>query len=162
MESQRQLLRVSVKLMGLTVIIFLLYILFKGMFVSLDDTNKKIVVDVSALQPGQFKTLNFNGRKVLLLHRNKIMMAALAAHNAQLYNDVVNDKVATEWFVAYAHDPLLGCEIQLSDDKKTLVSVCGDQRYDLAGRPYKNQQSQMKLLSPAFAVREWDMVITSK
>jgi len=160
MESQRQLLRVSVKLMGLTVIVFFIYILFSGMFASSDESKEVAATfDISMMAAGELKQIKFNGRDILLLRRDDNMMQALLQPNPQLYKNIVLKKPVSEWFVAYAFDPLLGCEVKFSKDQ--FRSVCGGQQYDLAGRPYKNQQSQMELLQPAYKVDAQQLMIFS-
>ena len=162
MNSQRQLLRVSVKLMGLTVIVFFIYILFSGMFVSSDE-NKKVTAtfDVSELVAGDSQLYKFNGRKVLLLHRDKNMIEMLARPNPKLYNYHALKEPLSAWLLIYANDPLLGCEIQFIKNKQQFKSVCGGQQYDLAGRAYKNQQSQMNLLRPEYKVESQHLIIFS-
>ncbi len=162
MESQRQLLRVSVKLMGLTVIVFFIYILFAGMFISQYEHKEVLAtIDISGIEAGEYKQIKLDGRPLVLLHRDDKMIAALSQPNPLLYRHEVDNEIIGKWFVAYAYDPLLGCEIKLIKDKSMFKSVCGRERYDLAGRPYSKQQSQLELLQPAYKVESQRLIIFS-
>ena len=161
MNSQKQLLRVLLKLMSFVAVSCFLYVFISGLLSNGDSVLvKELVFDLPQIPEGGFTTLSVNNRKLLLLHLSDAMRQNLKRPDAALYRrDSYRNEELQEWLAVYAIDPLFGCEIELSQDKRIFQAVCSPQKYNLAGRPYSHQQSQLDLLRPEYKILQQKIVI---
>lgn len=162
MEIQRQLLRVISKLMAFAGIGFFVYVFIFGLFGKNNYSQpKQLIVDGLSVLVGESKRISFSNRRLLILHLSSEMMLVLKQPNNDLYNsNVLASEQINQWRVFYATDPLFGCEVKWQKHEGFFESVCGAQKYDVAGRAYKNQQSQMNLNSPEYKVSGQKIIIS--
>ncbi len=148
--------------MAAGVIVFLVYIFSQAMFGTRGESVRETFeMALPKLAAGEMRRFKVNGRDLILLHRDEQMKHSLSRYNKKLYAADAQklDKNPADWFVAYGFDPLLGCPIDLSDSRDFFQARCSPQQYDLAGRPYKNQQSQRNLIVPEYEIREGKIII---
>ena len=156
MSERRKVLGGMVKLMGVGVIVFFVYIFVRAIFGTTGDQyREQIILELPALSPGQMQYLQVQGRELMVLHRDNRMKQALSQFNNGLYDAASQtiEENLSDWFVAYALDPLFGCRLELSESRLFFQAQCSPQKYDLAGRPYKGQQSQLPLRIPEYEIR---------
>lgn len=79
------------------------------------------------LGPGQARTLDWDGRPVIVLHRGAATVAALRRDAAA--------GARPAWFVALARGTARGCPVVWERARRRFRETCGDARYDAAGRP---------------------------
>ena len=148
------------KLMALTTVVVIVYVLFYGML-GRDDVKRGALllrVDVSAIKPGEIKYFNVLNKKLLVLHRSDDMLEQLDRSDTGLLkdtstDDLVNNMNATyrsftpRYFVAYAYDAFYGCDIKF--EKMLFIPLCIDLKYDLAWRVFKSRRAETNLIVPA-------------
>jgi len=142
MKDKKLLLRVVLKLMGLTGLGFVVYILFAG-FVSNDDKNI-VYIDISKVREGKVEYFDVLNKKILVLHRTESMLEKLAYKKS-------------EFFIAYAYDPIFGCAVEFFGEY--FKSVCVDIKYDLAGQVYETNRSARNLIVPEHKLLESNQVM---
>ncbi|MFO8005473.1 ubiquinol-cytochrome C reductase, iron-sulfur subunit [Thioalkalivibrio sp.] len=164
--SLRLRLRVTLKLMGLFALVFFTFLLLSGLF-SRPGGNIQLPleVDLQGIGAGEHLRLSWNGRRVLVLHRDRAMFEALAAEDA-LYDpgsrfdrrpkgvSARHRGWAPEWLVIYAEGTDLGCDLEVvPPDAEAgweggFRDRCRGGRYDFAGRVYKGQPAMRNLEIP--------------
>jgi hypothetical protein len=133
MKDKRLLLRVIFKLMSFVGLGFVIYMLFSGFF---DDENTSVIyINVSKINKGEVNYFSIENKKLLVLHR----IDALKNKNPHK---------TSEYFIAYAYDPVYGCAIEFKGEY--FKSVCIDIKYDLQGRVYENTRSARDLILPKY------------
>ncbi len=134
MKDKKLLLRVVFKLMSLAGLGFVIYILFAG-FIGADKDESIIYIDISKISKGEVNYFEVINKKLLVLRRTEAMLNQLPHQNS-------------EYFIAYAYDPVFGCAVEFINNY--FKSVCVDIKYDLAGRVYKNSRSARNLIEPEY------------
>lgn len=82
---------------------------------------------VGDLGPGQARTVDWDGRPVIVLRRHAATVTALHREGAA--------GPRPEWFVALASGTARGCPVLWEAARHRFRESCGDARYDAAGRP---------------------------
>jgi len=161
-------LRVTLKLMALAAFVLFLMVILRALFSPAGgDVRLPLEVDLQGIEPGEHHTVTWNGRRILVLHRDAAMMAALPEPEA-LYDpnsrfDRRPRRITAqhrgwvpEWLVVYAESTDLGCDLDVvgpaeSDDwEGGLRDRCRGGRYDFAGRVYKGQPAMRNLEIPPY------------
>ena len=159
-------LRVSLKLMGLFALVFFVGLLISGLFSRPGgDIQLPLEVDLRSIDAGEAHRLSWNGRRVLVLHRDRGMFEALAEDEA-LYDpasrfdrrprgmSAPHRGWAPEWLVVYAESTDLGCDLEIVSPgaeagwEGGFRDRCRQGRYDFAGRVYKGQPAMRNLEIP--------------
>jgi ubiquinol-cytochrome c reductase iron-sulfur subunit len=164
--AARLRLRVTLKLMGLFALVFFVVLLISGLF-SRPGGNIQLPleVDLRGIDAGEELRLSWNGRRVLVLHRDRGMFEALAEDEA-LYDpasrfdrrprglSAPHRGWVPEWLVVYAESTDLGCDLEIvppgaeGDWEGGFRDRCRQGRYDFAGRVYKGQPAMRNLEVP--------------
>jgi ubiquinol-cytochrome c reductase iron-sulfur subunit len=159
-------LRVTLKLMGLLALAFFVLLLVSGLF-SRPGGNIQLPleIDLRGIAAGEDRRLSWNGRRVLVLHRDQGMFEALAKDEA-LYDpasrfdrrprgmSAPHRGWVPEWLVVYAESTDLGCDLEIvppgadGDWEGGFRDRCRQGRYDFAGRVYKGQPAMRNLEIP--------------
>jgi ubiquinol-cytochrome c reductase iron-sulfur subunit len=165
-SSSRLRLRVILKLMGLLALGLFTFLLVSGLF-SRPGGNIRLPleVDLQDIAAGQERRLTWNGRRVLVLHRDRSMFDALPEDTA-LYDPASRLERrprglsadhrgwVPQWLVVYAESTDLGCDLALvppgADQhwEGGFRDRCRQGRYDFAGRVYKGQPAMRNLEIP--------------
>jgi ubiquinol-cytochrome c reductase iron-sulfur subunit len=165
-NSSRLRLRVILKLMGLLATALFAFPLVSGLF-SRPGGNIQLPleVDLQDIGAGQERRLSWNGRRVLVLHRDQAMLDALP-EDAVLYDPASRlDRRprglsarhrgwTAQWLVVYAESTDLGCDLAVVPPgaegqwKGGFRDRCRQGRYDFAGRVYKGQPAMRNLEIP--------------
>ncbi|TVP81879.1 ubiquinol-cytochrome C reductase, iron-sulfur subunit [Thioalkalivibrio sp.] len=159
-------LRVTLKLMGLFALVFFVGLLISGLFSRPGgDIQLPLEVDLRSIDAGEAQRLSWNGRRVLVLHRDRAMFEALAQDEA-LYDpasrfdrrprsiSASHRGWVPEWLVVYAESTDLGCDLEIvlpgaeGDWEGGFRDRCRQGRYDFAGRVYKGQPAMRNLEIP--------------
>ena len=161
MKNTRQKLRVIVKLMIVVAFSGLLYAFFQGAtYVEADEfASERLQVDLSRINEGEARYLTWQTKPVMIVHRRNEWLNALRQQNSDLRNedDMQSDIVGllprlrsldANYLVIFAYNNELGCPVELDVANAQLMSVCGNTRYDLAGRVYAGQFSTSHLRIP--------------
>jgi ubiquinol-cytochrome c reductase iron-sulfur subunit len=86
-DSRRLYLRVTLKLMGGGLLLFVLYAMASGFFGDPGgDSALPMQIDLAELPPGGLHRVEWRGRELMVLHRSPAMDAADAAHEQRLYD----------------------------------------------------------------------------
>jgi ubiquinol-cytochrome c reductase iron-sulfur subunit len=165
---RRLRLRVTLKLMILLAIVVFLFMLIAALF---SRPGGNIVlpldVDLEGIAAGSFERVQWNGRRVLILHRDPAMLETLPSAD-QLYDpgsrfdrrpkglSVDHRGFRPEWLVVYAESTDLGCDLELVAPGDAggravgLIDRCRGGRYDFAGRVYRGQPAMRNLEVPRY------------
>ena len=121
-------LRVTVKLLlGLGVMAFAgvaIGFVFGG---AEDDRPTVDRITLGNLAPGQTRTVGYDNRPVIILHRRRATIEALTAEGAAGEHPA--------WLIAHARGTGQGCPVVWEPELHQFRESCGDLRYDAAGRP---------------------------
>lgn len=167
---RRLRLRVTLKLMVLAAVTVFLFLLLAALF-SRPGGNivLPLEIDLANIAAGSSERVQWNGRRVLILHRDRRMLDALAGAE-DLYDpvsrfdrkprglSVEHRGFLPEWLVVYAESTDLGCDLDLvlphdaTDWAGGLVDRCRGGRYDFAGRVYRGQPAMRNLEVPQYRV----------
>jgi ubiquinol-cytochrome c reductase iron-sulfur subunit len=165
---RRLRLRVTLKLMILAAVTVFLFLLITALF-SRPGGNIVLPLDVDLrnIAAGSSERVQWNGRRVLILHRDRPMLDSLAGAD-ELYDpasrfdrrprglSVDHRGFLPEWLVVYAESTDLGCDLDLvppdeaEDWAGGLVDRCRGGRYDFAGRVYRGQPAMRNLEVPQY------------
>lgn len=128
-DERRLRLRVALKLMALVAAVAAAGVTLAYLAGGPDRRAPAAPVRIALgdLAPGQARTVLWDGRPVIIVHRR-------AATRGHLAGDAAADAVA-RWLVAFAADPARGCPVRWLPGSGELRSTCGDARFDAAGRP---------------------------
>ena len=123
MSDNKLLLRVALKLFAGFSILWLVYILLAGLFISNEKSAETYLFDISSLKNNQARYFFVNGRELLVIKQV--------------------DTVSAFW----ANDPIYGCRLEFSGE--FIRPVCIEIFYGLDG--YSKERDQW-LLMPEFEV----------
>lgn len=159
-------LRVALKLMAFAALLLFLFAMLRALFSPPGgDVRLPLEIDLRGIEPGQHERVNWNGRRVLILHREASMLEALP-EDAALYDPTSRfDRRprgmtaphrgwVPQWLVVYAESTDLGCDLEIVPPDASdgweggLRDRCRDGRYDFAGRVYRNQPAMRNLEIP--------------
>lgn len=84
-------------------------------------------VSLAGLAPGETRTVGWQSRAVIVLHRKPATTARLGGQQ--------RDGVASNWLVAHARGTGQGCPVVWQPERHQFRESCGDARYDAAGQP---------------------------
>jgi ubiquinol-cytochrome c reductase iron-sulfur subunit len=152
--------------MALLAIVGFAFLLVSGLF-SRPGGNIQLPleVDLQGIGAGQERRLSWNGRRVLVLHRDQAMLDALP-EDAALYDpasrldrrprglSALHRGWVPQWLVIYAESTDLGCDLAVVPPgaeeqwKGGFRDRCRQGRYDFAGRVYKGQPAMRNLEIP--------------
>lgn len=129
-----------------------------------------VEVDISKIEPGAMKTVEWRGKPVWIIHRNKEMMDSLAKHNEQLSDPQLevtsqqpeyckNDSrsIKPEFAVIVGICTHLGCspsaKLQAQGDMGAewdggFFCPCHGSKFDLSGRVFKGSPAPVNLVVP--------------
>lgn len=170
-------LRVTLKLMGLTALVLFLLVLLRGLFSPPGgDVRLPLEVDLQDIGPGEHERVVWNGRRVLILHRDAPMLEALPEGEALYDPSSRFDRRprgmtaghrgwVPQWLVVYAESTDLGCDLDIvppdasEDWEGGLRDRCRGGRYDFAGRVYRNQPAMRNLEIPPYRLEESRVIL---
>lgn len=126
--NARLRLRVAVKLLLAAAVGAFAVVAF-GFFFGGPDRGPGTVerIALGDLAPGQTRTVGYDGRAVIILHRSPETIEALAARDAA--------GEIPAWLAAYSRGTGQGCPVVWEPGAGEFRETCGDLRYDAAGRP---------------------------
>jgi ubiquinol-cytochrome c reductase iron-sulfur subunit len=176
-SSSRLRLRVILKLMGLLGVGLFAFLLVSGLF-SRPGGNIQLPleVDLRDIGAGQERRVTWNGRRVLVLHRDQAMLDALP-EDAALYDpasrldrrprgmSVQHRGWTAQWLVVYAESTDLGCDLALVPPgaeeqwEGGLRDRCRQGRYDFAGRVYRGQPAMRNLEIPPYRLEGTRLIL---
>ena len=161
-------LRVMLKLMVFGALLLFLLVILRALFSPPGgDVRLPVEVDLRAIEPGEHQRLMWNGRRVLILHRDTAMLDAMP-DAGELYDPTSRfDRRprgmtaphrgwVPQWLVVYAESTDLGCDLDIVPPRESDVWVgglrdrCRGGRYDFAGRVYKGQPAMRNLEIPSY------------
>lgn len=165
---RRLRLRVTLKLMILAAVTVFAFLLLAALF-SRPGGNivLPLEIDLTNIAAGASERVQWNGRRVLIVHRDRSMLTSLAGAD-ELYDpasrfdrkprgwSVEHRGYVPEWLVVYAESTDLGCDLDLvpPDEARNwaggLVDRCRAGRYDFAGRVYRGQSAMRNLEVPQY------------
>lgn len=170
-------LRVALKLMALTGLLLFGLLILRALFSPVGgDVRLPLEVDLLGIEPGEYQKLTWNGRRILILHRDAAMLAALPEADALYDPNSRFDRRprgfteghrgrVPEWLVVYAESTDLGCDLDVvpppaapEDWTGGLRDRCRGGRYDFAGRVYKGQPAMRNLEIPPYRL-ETDRIV---
>ncbi len=167
---RRLRLRVLLKLMALGGVAALA-LAFSVQFVSLPGGSapQPRTLDLTAIETGEVKRLRWNGRHVLVVHRDAKLLDSLDSIEAEALRDprarrgrqpeglaLPERSFAPDWLVVYGESADLGCELDLvhPDDADGwpggFEDRCRGGRYDAAGRVFRDQPGARNLEIPEY------------
>lgn len=169
-------MRVTLKLMALGALVaFAGVLLSYGLSRPGDSGVETLSVELDAIAPGTLKRLHWEGRQVLVVHRDAALQAALADDD-----DLVDPQARRgqqpaglelplrsfdpRWLVVIGESTDLGCELDLVPPDAAegwsggFVDRCRGGRYDAAGRVYADQDARRNLPIPPYRLTD-DRVI---
>lgn len=161
-------LRVALKLMALAALLLFVLVILSALFSPPGgDVRLPLEVDLRGIEPGEHQRLTWNGRRILILHRDASMLAALPDADALYDPNSRFDRRprgmtephrgwVAEWLVVYAESTDLGCDLDIVEAAAAdgweggLRDRCRGGRYDFAGRVYKGQPAMRNLEIPPY------------
>jgi Rieske Fe-S protein len=90
--------------------------------------TRRIALD--GIAPGEVRTVGYDSRPVIILHRDRAMREALT--------------VDTAWLVAYARGTGHGCPVVWQAERRQFRESCSDLRYDAAGRALQHDHAPLE------------------
>lgn len=133
-------------------------------------------VDLGGLKPGEVKTVRWQGRNVMILKRNRSMLAHI--DRASDLKDPrseysVQPQAATnrwrsllpDYFVAYANCTHLGCEVTASGVNEAGVGFecpCHHSEYDYAGRIKNGSVAPLNMEVPHYRLLSGNLIRLQK
>ncbi|OBS10772.1 Rieske (2Fe-2S) protein [Acidihalobacter prosperus] len=171
---RRLYLRLTVKLLFALLLAAGLYVMSASLFVAHHAAMPATRVDLTGIAPGTLRVVEWDHRRILVLHRTRTMIATLrAVPRARLYDaDSARDGLPAAlrnplrsrrpaWFVAYDYGTTYGCALTLDPATAAggLRDRCGGTRYDTAGRVYAGQDAQRNLSIPPYRFEGPDTLV---
>lgn len=178
-QKKRAMLGGLTKLMFSVLLLAMVWIGFS--FVGTDLSSNKAIkskaVDLTKFQEGVAKTIEWEGRPILVLRRSHGMLDELRTSDGMSLRDAysVDSKQPKwaesefrsrepAWFVAIASGTDFGCPVEYlpSTDERFAKQrwpggfrdTCRGSRYDLSGRVYKSQNAQLNLEIPSYRIEK--------
>jgi len=93
-------------------------------------TGAAVRYSLAGVAPGTTRTVGFNGRPVIVLHRPEALARRLARQGRAGRHPA--------WFVAFATGTGQGCPLLWEPARETFRETCGDARYDATGQPLQD------------------------
>ncbi|MEX0606825.1 MAG: hypothetical protein WD382_02310 [Halofilum sp. (in: g-proteobacteria)] len=119
-------LRVAVKLLVLTGVAGFAAVAVGFLFGGAPDRAGPVIrVSLAGLAPGEVRTVGWDARAVVILHRRSKTRARPGAEEAA---------PNAQWLVAHARGGE-GCPVIWEAERHQFRETCGDARYDAAGQP---------------------------
>ncbi len=84
-------------------------------------------ISLAGLAPGETRTVGWQSRAVIVLHRTPETTASLVGGQGP--------GPASDWLVAHARGTAEGCPVVWQVERRQFRESCGDARYDAAGQP---------------------------
>lgn len=188
--DRRFFLRATLKLMALMALGALVYVFAAAAFDNRTpgSAGGRLRVDLSTLAPGQWRTVEWGARQIIILHRSAPMLRDIdrlsAASASALANERLKDadsrwstqpqaarnpyrSIRPEFFVAFNYDTGLSCPLDVRGLDSTsnapawrggFVAQCRDTRYDFAGRVFAQQGAAKNLTVPAYRFLNNDQI----
>jgi ubiquinol-cytochrome c reductase iron-sulfur subunit len=175
-QRVRLRLRVALKLMALGGLLAFIGMLLSALFSPPGGRGAlPLEVALEAIPPGGLERLNWNGRRVLVLHRDAAMLAALEAPE-RLYDpdsrfhhrpgtSRAHRGLEPRWLVVYGEGTDLGCELDLvlpgaePDWAGGFRDRCRGLRYDFAGRVHDGQAARRNLEIPPHRIDSYRLLL---
>jgi len=170
-------LRVALKLMAALALVIFVFLLISGLFSGPGNIRLALEVDLSAIAAGEAQRVRWNDRRVLVLHRDAAMLAALA-EDEDLYDpasrfdrrprglSATHRGWVPQWLVVYAASTDLGCDLDVvppgaeADWDGGFRDHCRGGRYDFAGRVYRDQSAMRNLEIPPHRIDGERLILT--
>ena len=127
------------------------------------------VLELADIGPGEVKRLRWNGRHVLVVHRDSALLGSLEAIEADALRDpearrgrqpegleLPERSFDPAWLVVYGESADLGCELDLVHPQAAdgwpggFEDRCRGGRYDAAGRVFRDQPGARNLEIPQY------------
>lgn len=125
-------LRVAVKLLVLTGGLAAVAVAVGFVFSKPDPSAGPVArISLAGLEPGETRTVGWDSRAVIVLHRRPRTTAELVRSSAREEGAIP----AADWLVAHARGTGQGCPVIWQDERQQFRESCGDARYDAAGQP---------------------------
>lgn len=169
-SSRRLVLRVATKVLGAIALLAFVYVLLSSALRgNSQPASEQFTVDLANLAPGKVLSLQWNGRAVLVLHRDEAMIEALGASASGLADpdsersgqpEEARNRFRSlrpEYLVVIGHGTDLGCPVQWAGPEAAgapepwhggFRDRCRGSWYDLAGRVYADQPATDNLPVP--------------
>lgn len=178
--SRRFYYRVALKLMALVMAAFAFLMVLSGLFGGPDtDPSESLVVDLSAMAPGELRIVSWAGREVLILRRSAGMDAADTEGSGRLYDPASRwslqpagarnsgRTLVPGYFIAYARGTDLSCPLDPVPPEAAaqegwgggFADRCRGSRYDFAGRVYDGQPARRNLEVPDYRVEGTRLIL---
>lgn len=145
--------------MKLVIMLGLLGLVWGFIRASSDDSGRqedaRFIVDTSSLKSGEWKVQDWQGRPVLVVHRNSSMLIGLEQADEGLYDpqsrlsaqpDEAKNwhrSVNKNWLVVFNQSPDTGCGLEVA--LSGISDSCRGSVYDWAGRVLADQPSKRNL-----------------
>lgn len=112
-------------------------------------------IDLGDIQKGQWKSVTWKGRSILIVRRTGTMLESLAMDGQGLYDpdsrlsiqpDAARNthrSIQAEWLVIYNQSPDTGCALNVVEEG--FEDSCRRSRYDWAGRVLEGQPSKRNI-----------------
>lgn len=173
-DSRLIALRVMMKGMLLIALLSALWVMFRSMGDGPDDAGSDAAATeyyVGDLAPGQWRIVDWDGKPLLILHRQAAWLELLQGAHTDLLLDVDSRRSSQpesarnalrspvgSWFVAVALGTDLGCTVTFSAPSAErykrepwpggFIDSCRKSRYDMAGRVYRGELAGANLVVP--------------
>jgi len=166
--DRRLLYRTIVKLMIAIGLSFVIYA-FVADYIDMADTgqvDETIRVDVSGLEPNQDMRVRWDGRGLIVIHRNQHTIRQLREEPGKLRDPYSRDSnqpeyaehplrsLEDEYLVAWLPQPASGCTFMLIPaglaQAGQIVNSCSGQAWDFAGRAFSDTGESGNLDIPEY------------
>jgi len=161
----------------------ILYVVFSVMFSSDPDSRSfpTKVVDIGGMRPGEFRTVLWEGRPILIYHRTAEQVQALQTTDPRLLDEKSEKSRQPQWaqnklrssesafFVSIGVGTDFSCPISLLVASTALfmdqpwgggyVDECRGARYDFAGRVYSGQYADENLIVPGYRIEANSLIL---
>ncbi|WP_026148099.1 MULTISPECIES: ubiquinol-cytochrome c reductase iron-sulfur subunit [unclassified Thioalkalivibrio] len=138
--------------------------------------SERRIVELDGIGPGELKRLDWEGRRILVLHRDSDLQQALGkddelvdprARRGQQPDglELPLRSLRPQWLVVIGESTDLGCELDLVHPDEAdgwsggFVDRCRGGRYDAAGRVYDGQDARRNLSIPEYRFSGDDRLI---
>ncbi|MDH5483703.1 MAG: hypothetical protein OEY43_00580 [Gammaproteobacteria bacterium] len=128
MSDTKQILRVVLKLMAGFALAWLMYVFLSGLMLGPDTgESHQYSFELGSMQPGEVKYMQAGRRKLVVVY-------------------------GTQYYVAWAIDPVYGCPLEYQQEKQEFKSACVESRFDLQGRVIAGSKTELDLKGPKYRI----------
>ncbi len=156
MKNPRLIYRVILKILALSAVVILLWVMTRSLFVGSNQAESSnpqqktqlVILDVSGMQKGEIRKANWQGKQVAVLLRKTPITVKAKTDNKypKLLSKTLSRSLKPGYFVYINMGDSGNCPLFYSDD--IFKDICSSTLFDSAGRALNNPDQGYQLKIP--------------